>query len=94
MAGRASDDHAIKYVISLPLSSRLGLFWVVLLFRSSLVPGTDSIFVYIAFLCVCGAVFYNADAFNGNLSVWDVGSVTNMKFSTYTLPSALKIGVF
>ena len=35
--------------------------------------------------CCCGAVFYNAGAFNGDLSQWDVGKVTTMINSTYTL---------
>ena len=43
-------------------------------------------------LLLCGAVFYNAAAFNGDLSAWDVGKVTGdpfngMERSTYTFLS-------
>ena len=46
------------------------------------------------FLCCCGAVFEGAGAFNGDLSAWPVGNVTEMGSSTYTLfpPSLSKIG--
>ena len=49
-------------------------------------------------LCSGGAVFSNAAAFNGDLSKWNVGAVTLMFESTYTLSlltlrSALFVGV-
>ena len=37
------------------------------------------------FVLLRGAVFQSAGAFNSDLSSWDVGKVTNMAFSTYTL---------
>ena len=36
-------------------------------------------------LLLCGAVFDKAGAFNGDLSTWQVGEVTRMDYSTYTL---------
>ena len=45
---------------------------------------------------LCGAVFRLATDFNGDLSTWDVGNVTTMSYSTYTLtciPSFSKIHV-
>ena len=36
-------------------------------------------------LLLCGAVFYFANDFNGDLSAWEVGKVTNMGQSKYTL---------
>jgi surface protein len=46
-------------------------------------------------VAVCGAVFRLAGAFNGDLSAWEVGKVTNMGYSTYTLFFPLsKIGSF
>ena len=51
-------------------------------------------------LCCCilygilyGAVFRQAEAFNGDLSAWEVGKVINMGYSTYTLFLS-KIGPF
>ena len=38
------------------------------------------------FLCCCGAVFAVALAFNGDISTWQVGKVTDMYASTFTLP--------
>jgi surface protein len=46
------------------------------------------------FLCCCGAVFYKAGDFNGDLSTWQVGEVTTMFDSTYTLSSPLLDRVF
>jgi surface protein len=45
-------------------------------------------------LCCCGAVFYGAGAFNGDLSTWQVGKVTHMNDSTYISPPLSKIGSF
>tara|TARA_B110000091_G_C13317720_1_gene271019 strand:- start:54 stop:374 length:321 start_codon:yes stop_codon:yes gene_type:complete len=36
-------------------------------------------------VAVCGAVFHNAGNFNGDISAWQVGEVTTMLASTYTL---------
>ena len=36
--------------------------------------------------CCCGAVFQSANAFNGDLSKWQVGKVVTMRGSTYTFP--------
>ena len=44
-------------------------------------------------LCCCGAAFQLAEAFDGDLSAWEVGKVINMDYSTYTL-SLSKIGSF
>ena len=44
------------------------------------------------FLCCCGAVFRDAGVFNGDLSKWEVGKVTTMQNSTYTLSPFSKIG--
>ena len=46
------------------------------------------------FLCCCGAVFNGAAAFNGDLSTWQVGKVSNMQYSTYTLPPFLRLVFF
>ena len=45
------------------------------------------IFILGLFICCCGTctVFQAAVAFNGNLSTWQVGEVTTMAYSTYTL---------
>jgi surface protein len=45
-------------------------------------------------LLLCGAVFNNAGDFNGDLSTWQVGKVTTMEASTYTLPPPLQDRVF
>jgi hypothetical protein len=59
----------------------------ILLFHTHVYPWT--------FLCCCcGAVFHNAVAFNGDLSAWQVGKVSTMEYSTYSLPPLSKIGVF
>jgi hypothetical protein len=81
MAGRESDDHDIQYVRSSPPSPRSGLILTVSFF---LLP-----FLSLDFsLLLCGAVFHTAGAFNGDLSAWDVGKVTTMLSSTYTLFSS------
>ena len=47
------------------------------------------------FLCCCGAVFNEAGDFNGDLSTWQVGKVTDMAASTYTLsPPSPRSGLF
>ena len=47
------------------------------------------------FLCCCGTVFWNARAFNGDLSTWQVGKVTDMRESTFTLfPPSPRSGLF
>ena len=47
------------------------------------------------FRCCCGAVFYDAGDFNGDLSTWQVGKVTTMRESTYTLsPPSPRSGLF
>jgi surface protein len=37
-------------------------------------------------VCLGGAVFYNAPAFNSDISAWDVSAVTNMQNSAPPLP--------
>ena len=43
------------------------------------------IFIIRTFLCCCGAVFKSAEDFNGDLSTWEVGKVTEMQRSTCSL---------
>ena len=99
MAGRKSDEHVTKYVHSSPSfsnSPRSGLFsdasFFLLLSVAALIlflnNALSSFFFQThfyprTFLCCCGAVFYNAVAFNGDLSTWDVGKVTIMDTSTF-----------
>ena len=71
-------------------------FWVFLFsspFFVELILFLNIFFFYNMFL-FCGAVFWNARAFNGDLSKWKVGKVTHMNHSTYTLPPPPKLGHF
>jgi surface protein len=108
MGSRASDDHERQYVHSSPFP-RSGLF-LAFYFPSFLFlcGSTNSIFeqcnpsfffqpLFILGLfscCCCGAVFNNADAFNGDISKWQVEEVTTMEASTYTLSLPLQDRVF
>ena len=50
-------------------------------------------FLSLDFSCWCGAVFNGAGNFNGDISTWEVGEVTNMYASTYNSSFPLpKIG--
>ena len=100
MAGRGSDAHARKYVHS-PPSPRSGLFLGCFYFPFLLSGGsTNSIFeqcslLSYSFLCCCGAVFYAAVAFNGDLSTWQVEKVRTMRSSTFVLrPPSPRSGLF
>jgi len=91
MAGWESDDHATKYVHSFPTLSKIGSFFGIF----NLFYCTDSILssfffrpifivgLFFVVAAACGAVFYKASAFNGDLSKWDVGKVTLMDTSTF-----------
>jgi hypothetical protein len=80
-----------------PPSPRLGLFLAasispllsvaaLILFLNNALSFFSTHFYPWTFLCCCcGAVFYRARAFNGDLSTWQVGKVTDMIGSTYTL---------
>jgi surface protein len=48
----------------------------------------------VGLVCSCGAVFYRAEAFNSDLSAWNVGNVMSMFQSTYIVSPFFKIGVF
>ena len=100
MAGRESDNHATKYVTLSPSSPRSGLFSAsisLLLSVAALILFLNNALSSFSFpthfyrwtflCCCCGAVFYEAAAFNGNLSKWKVGEVTNMYRSTCFLLS-------
>ena len=96
--GEVTNMDGSTYTLSLPLQDRV-------YFRLSLFPFfivLALIFFFNLFLsldfslslCCCGAVFNGATAFNGDLSAWQVGKVTTMQSSTYTLPSPLQDRVF
>ena len=89
-----------------PLFKIRSFFWMLLYFPSFSVfaliiflNNALSSFFFIPFLSLdyslllC-AVFYAAEAFNSDLSTWQVGKVTNMEYSTYTLPPPLQDQVF
>ena len=93
MGGRESDDHASKYVQSFPpLLDRI-FFWLPFSFCGALIlflSNALSSFFFNPFLSLklfCGAVFMYAGDFNCDLSTWEVGKVTDMYNSTYTLSS-------
>ena len=104
--GEVTDMEQSTYTLS-PPSPRSGLFWL-LFFPFFFWVSTNSFFeqcsllfffpthfVTWTFLCCCGAVFWGAGAFNGDLSTWQVGKVTNMQGSTSTLlPLHFKDRVF
>ena len=111
MAGRESDGHVLEYVHSSSSLSKIRSFVWLFLFPFFFFCGsTNSIvlnnalsppffpthFYPWAFLCCCcRAVFAHAGAFNGDLSTWQVGKVTDMAGSTYTLsPHPLQDRVF
>jgi surface protein len=82
------------------LSPRSNLFWLFLFPFFFFCGSTNSIFDQCSLLfffpthfdpwtflgCCCGAVFSEAGGFNGDLSTWQVGKVTSMNHSTYSLP--------
>jgi hypothetical protein len=76
--GKVTLMDASTYTLSFPLSPRSGLILTVSFF---LLPFLSLDFA----LLLCGAVFHTAGAFNGDLSAWDVGTVTRMDASTCTL---------
>ena len=98
MGRRKRDEHEIQYVHSPPGSQDwgfLGCFSLPFLFcaltdyifeQCSLLCFIHTHFYHWTFLfllLLCGAaVFAYARAFNGDLSTWDVGGVTNMVSST------------
>ena len=96
--GKVTNMELSTYTLSLPLQDRvffIGCFY----FHSSFCGSTNSIFEQCSLLfffsnpflsldfslLLCCAVFNGAAAFNGDLSTWQVGKVTNMLGSTYTL---------
>ena len=88
MGRRKRDDHEIQYVSFLPSTFCAALI--------ECLYNDLSFFshpFFIIFLRCCGAVFQLAEAFDGDLSAWEVGKVINMEYSTYTL-SLSKIGSF
>jgi surface protein len=93
--GKVTNVQSSTYSPPPPLQDRV-FFWLFLfsfffvsaliLFLNNALPSFFFNHFYPwTFLCCCGAVFYKAGAFNGNLSTWQVGKVTNMGYSTYTL---------
>ena len=86
MEDGAGDGHGYQYVY---LCSTLFVHWTVSLI---------GFFIYFLFLgihlsCGGGIVFYGAAAFNANISKWETGQVTGMKYSTSTsVPRCLFIG--
>ena len=92
MEGRESDGHEFKYVhsyISPSLSQDFFLLPFLYLctnYMCLLFSLFSTHFYHFIFLCYFGgAVFEDAGDFNGDLSTWDVGNVTTMYYSTYTL---------
>jgi surface protein len=102
--GKVTNMLNSTYTLPHPLQdrvfSRLFLYSIFFLWHS-----TNSIFEHCSLLfffsthfypwtflcCCCGAVFYKAYAFNGDLSTWQVGKVTTMQASTYTLSPPLPL---
>jgi hypothetical protein len=102
-----TDMYGSTYTLSPPLQDRVfGCFFspssfsvaaLILLLNKMLSPlFFSNPFLSLDFsLLLCGAVFISARAFNCDLSTWQVGKVTNMYGSTYTLSLSLsKIGSF
>jgi surface protein len=92
--GEVTTMEASTYTLSPPLQDRVDLaasislllsVAALILFLNNVLSSFffQPIFILgLFFVVVCGAVFRNAHDFNGDLSTWDVGGVTNMISST------------